>query len=210
MDKIDFSEWLKLWSGKRGENSPVKIIGVRGAFQLPGKPNATATYDDLVVVIIGDQVTAWRASTDPTPALTKAPVNEKGAAQLCPGVHFMRKHLLHANPQYPCLIQAEEVRVYRLDKTGVPKMDKTGAAKLEDKGWHGIAIHSGGAGIETQKFSAGCTIIHNPDGYHKNPTWAAFINPINAAMSAHKLDTVPYLLIDGSGYGAPLPKLSNA
>ena len=61
-------------------------------------------------------------------------------------------------------------------------------------GQFGICIHSGGEGMDTGRFSAGCQIVQNPDGYFQDPTWSKFWDPIHDAMKAHGLQTVPYVL----------------
>ena len=40
----------------------------------------------------------------------------------------------------------------------------------------------------------GCQIIQNPDGYFGEPTWDKFWGPIDGAMKAHGVSTVPYCL----------------
>jgi hypothetical protein len=183
-----------LWRGKRGDGSPVKLVGIRGAFEAAGQPNQMKIYDDVIIVIIDDEATQWQASTDPSWPLVVHAINLDGAAQLCPGIHLFQKHLLHG--KRPCLGQAENVHVNRLDPQGRVKETVSGD--------FGICIHSGGAGMDTGRFSAGCQIIANRDGYFMNPTWERFWGPIRDAMSAKKLATVPYLLINASDLpGAP-------
>jgi hypothetical protein len=65
----------------------------------------------------------------------------------------------------------------------------------------GICIHSGGAGMNTGRFSAGCPIIDNPDGYFRDPTWSNFWLPIRDGMKEHNLPTIPYMLVDVGDLG---------
>ena len=177
-----------LWKGKRGENSPVKLVGIRGALAASGQKNRLSIYDDVILRIIDGVVTQFRASTDPSWPLVVHAINRSGAALLCPGVHLMEKHMLHGTQ--PCLGQAEEVHVNRLDSTG--------KVKFTESGQFGICIHSGGAGMDTGRFSAGCQITQNEDGYFRNPGWENFWGPIRDAMTSKKLKTVPYQLLNGT------------
>jgi hypothetical protein len=113
MNGADFNS---LWTGKRGEKSPIKLIGIRGALEAAGQPNRMTIYDDVIVRQINSLVTIYRASTDPSWPLVVHAINPSGAAQLCPGEHMMGLHLLHGKNL--CLGQAEPVHVYRLDKNG--------------------------------------------------------------------------------------------
>ena len=177
----------KLWAGQRGALSPVKLTGVRGWSDGDGG-NSYAHYDDLIIVSIegtdGPVLTEWTASTDPSWALVLHPINADGAAQLCEGNHLFERHLMHG--KYLCLGQAEDVRVNRLDSAG--------NIASRECGDFGICIHSGGEGMDTGRFSAGCQIIQNPDGYFQDPTWHRFFGPIDAAMRGHGIETIPYLL----------------
>ena len=179
----------KLWAGQRGEGSPVKLVGVRGWADGTGE-NSFARYDDLILAMIegpagpAPSISEWRASTDPSWALVVHPINPEGAAQLCEGNHLFGRHLMHG--KYLCLGQAEDVHVNRLDAEG--------GVRERVCGEFGICIHSGGEGMDTGRFSAGCQIIQNPDGYFQDPTWTRFFGPIYDGMVRHGLDTVPYLL----------------
>jgi hypothetical protein len=191
---IDFRniDLAALWAGKRGENSPIRLVGIRGAQEPGDSPNKLAIYDDVILVEIRDSsfpvsgVSQWNASVDPSWALVVHPINPDGAAQLRPGVHLFEKHLMHG--KYPCLGQAEDVHVNRLNADG--SLDHVASGQF------GICIHSGGGGMNTNRFSAGCQIIRNDDGYFGNPTWNNFWAPIRDAMTAHKLNVIPYRLLD--------------
>ncbi len=180
---LNFGE---LWAGKRAPDSPIKLVGIRGAQEPGNSPDKFAVYDDAILRVIDGVVTQWPASVDPSWALVVHPINPDGAAQLCDGVHLFEKHLMHG--QYPCLGQAEDVHVNRLNDDGT--------LNHVDFGQFGICIHSGGEGMDTGRFSAGCQIIQNPDGYFQDPTWGNFWGPISDGMSNCGLATVPYLLID--------------
>jgi hypothetical protein len=90
--------------------------------------------------------------------------------------------------KYRCLGQAEDVKIQRLNHDGT--------VNHMDEGDFGICIHSGGAGMDTRRFSAGCQIIENPNGYFADPTWSNFWLPILNGMKKHSLSTVPYMLAD--------------
>jgi hypothetical protein len=177
---------------------PVRLIGIRGALEPIAGQNAFERYDDLIAVMIkGSAPRSWRASTDPSRALVRHPINANGAAQLLPGCWWMEKHFLHGDPLKKCLGQSRDVVVARLDGSG----QRTGV----EHGQFGICIHSGGAGIDTGRFSAGCQIVANNDGYFGQPSWGNFILPIRQAMDRFGLREVPYLLIEEGGYGEPSP-----
>ncbi|XHR29599.1 MAG: hypothetical protein ACFUZC_03385 [Chthoniobacteraceae bacterium] len=197
-------DFTPLWSAQRGADSPLKLLGVRGALQPSGKPNSDAVYDDLIFVIdeTANRVTAWLASVDPSLPLIQHPINPAGCAQLAPGVHFFARGIHKGNSAWPCLVQAEAFTVYRLAKDGSINGKETGD--------FGIHLHSGGAGSSTKNFSAGCQIIHNVDGYFRNPTWGNFIQPIFTAMKAAGVASIPYLLLNASTFNLSLPtKLEN-
>lgn len=180
----DLQQFTQLYAGQRGESAPVKLLGIRGASDLQGQQNSFARYDDAIWVWIDGVVTKWLASTDPAWALVVHPINPGGAAQLVEGLHLFEKHLMHG--KYPCLGQAEDVHINRLNADGT--------INHVEFGQFGICIHSGGDGMDTRRFSAGCQIIQNPDGYFQDPTWGNFWNPIRDAMTKYNLATVPYLL----------------
>jgi len=209
---MDTQTLLSLWTGQRCADSPVKLMGFRGGLASGQSSVASlqnsvgSAYDDLIVRIIDGVATFWRASVDPSAPLIANPINPSGAAMLCDGVHLFEKHLMHG--KYWCLGQAEDVHVYRFNPaTGKPRLTALGQAVTEF-GQFGICIHSGGSGADTGRFSAGCQILFNRDGYFCNPTWSSFYGPIVAAMDAHQLTTIPYMLRDQVGLGTGL-KLEN-
>lgn len=182
-----------MWIGNRGSTSPVRLMGFRGGLEPADSPNATGIYDDLIAVLIEGSVTFWKASVDPSTALIKNPINPDGAAQLCPGIHLFTRHLMHG--KYLVLGQSEDVHVNRLRPDGTVREVQFGD--------FGICIHSGGSADDTQRFSAGCQIIHNPDGYFGQPTWDRFFLTISQAMAAHQIASVPYMLTEARKFSAP-------
>jgi len=173
--------------------SKIKLVGIRGANDSGAVQNSFAHYDDQILVFIdGAPATAWLASTDPSWALVVHPIVSGGAAQLLPGIHLFEKHLMHAGTprEHWCLGQAEDVHINRLNDDGT--------INHADCGQYGICIHSGGDGMDTGRFSAGCQIIENPDGYFQDPTWSKFWDPIRDAMSRLALLEVPYFLLNKS------------
>lgn len=177
----------------RGGDHTVRLIGVRGWTEGESDQNKRGIYDDLFVRIIGTQIDYWKASLDPTPALVQNPINPEGAAQLCPGIHFFAPGIHKGNPEWPCFIQAEDFHVWRLQKTGTPYKTEVGD--------YGIHIHSGGASNDTGRFSAGCQILWNPDGYW-GATWFNFFKPLRDGMKAHCQAILPYMLINAEALPA--------
>ena len=190
--KYDFKSYairLNPMRSKIFSDSPIRLVGIRGANDAPGQQNSFAHYDDALIVFIDGEPTAqFLASTDPAWALVVHPIVDGGAAQLCPGIHLFEKHFMHG--KYPCLGQAESCHINRLKPDGT--------VDHMDYGDFGICIHSGGDGMDTRRFSAGCQIIQNPDGYFQQPAWGKFWNPIRDEMGVRSLETAPYFLVNAS------------
>lgn len=168
-------------------NSPISLIGIRAALEPSPAENRMDVYDDIILRAIDGSITQWVTSTDPSKELVMTPLKgQKYAAQLCKGIYLFQQHLMHG--KYPCLGQAEDVAIERLNR------DAT--VNHTEEGQFGICIHSGGAGMNTGQFSAGCQIIDNPDGYFRDPTWSNFWLPIRNGMKEHDLPTIPYMLVD--------------
>jgi hypothetical protein len=192
---IKFSDLQNLITGQRCADSPLYLIGVRGALEN-GYQKPDGLYDSVIFVV--DQkagtFTAWLASTDPSQPLIANPINPDGAAQLVTGVHLFERGIHKENAAWPCLIQAEDFTVYRLDTNG--------NVKGQESGDFGIHMHSGGEGEGTGRFSAGCQIYHNGDGYMCDPTRHNFVLATNGKMITYGISTVPYRLVDAAD--APL------
>ncbi len=192
---IQFSDLQTLIAGQRCADSPLYTVGVRGALEKP-YTHPDGLYDSVIFVV--DQpaqtFTAWLASLDPSLPLIQSPINPAGAAQLVPGVHLFERGIHKENPDWPCLIQAEDFTVYRLNTDGT--------VKGQESGDFGIHMHSGGEGECTGRFSAGCQIYHNGDGYMQDPTRARFVAATNGAIIAHGISVLPYRLLLASD--APL------
>lgn len=173
-------------------NAAVKQIAVRGWLEGTSKENRNDIYDDAIVVLNGDQVGIFRAAVDPSAYLVRNPINEDGAAQLTTGLWQFRRGLHHGNPKLPCFIQAEDFLVNRLNRDG--------SVSHQDKGDFGIHEHSGGSPETTDRYSAGCQIIWNPDGYNDGTgEWGAFwyqkfYYPQVKTMQAADQATLPYFL----------------
>jgi hypothetical protein len=174
-------------SFNKGAIGNLFLIGIRAALEPSPAKNLMAEYDDIILRFVDNEVTQWVASTDPSWTLVANPIHTvKFAAQLKKGIHLFEPVWMHG--KYHCLGQAEDVHIERLNRDGT--------VNHEESGQFGICIHSGGAGRDTGRFSAGCQIIQNPDGYFGDPTWTKFWAPILSGMSRHALTTVPYLLCD--------------
>jgi hypothetical protein len=184
----DASYWQQLFKGKRGENDFVKLVAVRGWLAGSSKDNRTDIYDDVIVRIMGSRVDLFKAAVDPTTYLIQHPINADGAAQLTKGVWLMRRGIHKGVAEHKCLIQAEDFVVNRLTKDG--------QFSHRDTGDFGIHNHPGGASDTTDRFSAGCQIIHMPDFYW-GPYWfTSYYYPLSDAMDAHKQHTIAYNLVN--------------
>jgi hypothetical protein len=178
------TDYFGLWEGKRGEDAHVKCIGIRGAYD-PDGANELGIYDDDIILMIGDDVTEWKGSTDPGRCYIQQPENPHGCAQLKEGIHlFMRG--MHQG-RFPAFVQAESFHVNRLDRDG--------NIKSVEFGDFGIHLHSGGPGADVGVYSAGCQIIWSPEGYF-GATWHSFFDPAVAAMNDVSQRLLPYMLID--------------
>ena len=176
-------DYLQLWEGKRGADAHVKCIGIRGAFDLSGA-NQLGVYDDDIVLCIDNDVTEWKGSTDPGQYYIQHPENPQGCAQLKEGIH-MFKLGVHQG-KFLAFVQAESFHVNRLDRNG----------KIESvEFWEfGIHLHSGGPGINVDRFSAECQIISSESYFGQ--TWHRFFDPAAAAMHTAQQSLMPYMLID--------------
>ena len=185
------TDWHALWAGKRGADAWVKCVGIRGAYDADRR-DRLGIYDDLFVLLIGKAVTKWRGSTDPGQYYIDHQINPHGCAQLREGIHLFE---LGDHKGHPAFVQAEKFHVNRLDHHG--------HVTSVDFGYFGINLHSGGPGEDVGKFSAGCQIIHSPEGYF-GATWHRFFDPAQRAMHDHKQGTLPYLLIKAEDLAHPL------
>lgn len=179
-------DYLSLWNGKRGAEAHVKCIGIRGALE-PHGDNKLGIYDDDIVLCIGDEVTEWKGSTDPGQYYIQHPENPQGCAQLKEGIH-MFKVGVHQG-QFLAFVQAESFHVNRLDRDG--------NVESVEFGEFGIHLHSGGPGVNVDRFSAGCQVIWSPEGYF-GATWHRFFDPAVAAMKGASQSLLPYMLVDAS------------
>jgi hypothetical protein len=178
------TDYLKLWQGKRGAEAHVKCIGIRGAYDLNG-PNQLGIYDDDLVLGIGDEVTEWKGSTDPGQFYIQHPLNPQGCAQLKEGIHLFKLGVHQG--QFLAFVQAESFHVNRLDRNG--------DVESVEFGEFGIHLHSGGPGVNVDRFSAGCQVIWSPEGYFGD-TWDRFFNPAKEAMNGAGQSLMPYMLMN--------------
>lgn len=175
----------------------VALLGIRGfdramalasrdlAEVIEEERNAMGVYDDAIVRRIGDELTIWRASTDPGRWYIENPLRSAGCARLREGLWSYRLGPHRGNP---ALIQAGPVTVDRLDRRGKVVGSDTG-----DNDDLGIHIHSGGSQYTVGRFSAGCQVVFCPEGAW-GKTWHDFFDPIADAMKSANQRALPYLL----------------
>jgi len=161
------NRYLAQFQGTPHENDAVKLLGIRGFYADLGHPgkNDLGIYDDLIVRCIGDETVGYRASTDPGWYWIKHPMNPAGCAILTEATHLFTTGL--HDGKYPALVQAEDFVVWRLDTDGNKVSQGTSST---------IHLHSGGPGMDVDVFSAGCQVIHSPEGYF-GKTWLNFFDP---------------------------------
>lgn len=160
----------------------ISLIGIRG-YKYEDGENKIGIYDDAIVRCIDGVIKIFTASVDPGIYYINNPVNPSGCAKLQCGLWKYRLGEHHA---HPALVQADEVTVDRLDKTG--------KRLCTDSGWFGINIHSGGAEYLVGRYSAGCQIIKTVEPWKGN--WTEFFLPIFTATQVFEQKTIPYLLVD--------------
>lgn len=159
------------------------LMGLRGDRDTTNRNNITDLYDDTIIRCIDGQLVEFQASVDPGRYYMLHPVNPQGCARLKCGLwqYKLGEHHVH-----PALVQADEVVVDRLDKTG---------KKLcEDSGWFGVNLHSGGAEYLVGRYSAGCQIIKTGEAWKDK--WQDFFLPLFTAVGIFNQDKIPYLLVD--------------
>lgn len=167
------------------ESAIVRLLGIRGYFHPVGNKNGV--YDDLITLCVGPDICFnYRASTDPGQYYLAHPMNASGCARILPGLYWyaLGMHL----GKHEALIQASPVDVERLDT-------RENVRKIEKAQWIGANIHSGGASEEVGKWSAGCQVIHSPEGPWVG-TWLDFLSRLKNAMLLHFQRRIPYLLTD--------------
>lgn len=150
----------------RGANLPVGrafFVVVRTASRVPG------VFDDWLLAgevtsMVPRRVTwrAWPCTADPGLYWLREPMNRRGTAILAPGGWLFK--LGSHRGKYPCLVQAEEVGVYRDDN----RDDRLNPSGPVDVGYHGIELHrahDSHASTRVWKWSAGCVVVPDPDDY---------------------------------------------
>jgi len=191
------AKWDALFIGHASAEqmaAPVKIVAVRAYLEGTSREDRTDIYSAAMVVINQGNVRIFRAAVDPSTYLIRHPINADGAAELTAGLWTFRRGLHHGNPKLPCFIQAQDFIVNRLNRDG--------SFSHKDTGDFGIHIHSGGSEETTDRFTAGCQVIWNPDGYRApDGGWGdfyyrEFYYPMIATMQAVDQATLPYLLIN--------------
>ena len=189
-----FAYWQSFFASKAPEFSAfhLKQVAVRGWLEGTSRENRTDIYDDAIIVLNDGQINIYRAAVDPSSYLIRNPINSDGAAQLTPGLWKFRRGLHHGNPNLTCFIQAEDFLFNRLDRAG--------KVTHQERGDVGCHEHSGGSPDTTDRYTAGCQVVWNPDGYNNgHGEWGRFwyVNfyyPQVKTMQANEQDIVPYLL----------------
>lgn len=162
----------------------IALLGIRGYSSTDYPNNITSLYDDAIVRYMNGEIKIFEASVDPGAYYVNNPINALGCARLKTGLWYYQygEHLHN----HPCLTQAEEVTVDRLDRHG---------KKLcEDTGHFGVNIHSGGPEYLIGRYSAGCQIIKTGEAWKDK--WQDFFLPLFAAMGIYDQKKIPYLLVD--------------
>lgn len=156
------------------------LLGVRGYFD---SENRTDIYNDCIFRCLDGDIAEFTASVDPGRYYIDHPLNPQGCARLKCGLWLYTTGEHHT---HRALVQADEVKVDRLDKTG--------KSIKEDNGWIGLNIHSGGPEYLVGRWSAGCQIIKTSEPWKDK--WEEFFNPIEEGVKVFNQKQIPYLLVD--------------
>ena len=159
----------KWFEDNNNKGYDVNIVGVRNS---KTKGRVTNAFDDCITVsykVEGEwQFHCFPCTTDPGSHWVENILNEKGVAILKPnqyrGSHKLRLH----QGKYLALGQKKDVTVYRdNNRYGNYDLDES----KTDTGLFGINIHratgrAGGKSTRVDKWSAGCQVIADNDGWH--------------------------------------------
>lgn len=175
------------------EGHQLRLLGVRGYHHPEGNENGV--YDDLIVVCDGpEKCENFRASVDPGRYYLQHPMKPEGCARLLPGLYWYRVGIHRG--QNVALIQDAPVDVERLDPEGHTNVIENGV-------WIGANIHSGGSDEEVGRWSAGCQVIHSPEGAWSG-TWERFLSLVANSLKEYKQTRIPYYLTDKALNVAPI------
>lgn len=140
------------------EWSNFHLIGVRSNANIQNK------FDDLFIVVNGDNIYCYSSTTNPGTFWLKNLMNPKGAALLKTGQYKDSFKLGLHRGKYQALIQAKPVAVYR----DANRDDIAQETKFIESGLFGINIHRASSSTISQlidKWSAGCQVINNPKDF---------------------------------------------
>lgn len=132
------------------------LVGVRSRADKPD------SYDDRFYVICPKGFFGFDCTTNSGGYYLLNLLNPKGTAVLRADRQY--KYKIGTHKTYKALVQAAPVEVYR-DKNKDLKIDTVGPTEW---GWFGINIHRGPSsqvGKVVGKFSAGCTVIADPNDF---------------------------------------------
>lgn len=131
------------------------LVGIRSKAD---KPDA---FDDLMILINGNNTTYFSCTTNPGTYWLKKLLNPKGAALLKPNQYLQGWKFGMHQGKYEALVQNREVTVYR-DRN---KNDKSEETNITETGYFGINIHRTGTSttsVLNLNWSAGCQVLNNP------------------------------------------------
>jgi hypothetical protein len=137
------------------------FIGIRSKANLPNK------FDDLFILIDGNNIEWFTCTTNPGTHWLKNLLNKSGAALLKCGQYIDTWKIGMHQGKYEAFVQAKPVTVFRdadLDEFA----EET---SVTETGFFGINLHrTNDKGIISQlidKWSAGCQVFNNPADFKK-------------------------------------------
>jgi hypothetical protein len=176
----------------------LNIVGVRSNSVIPNK------FDDFIYVFFKDAKNDWKgysypATTDTGTYWLKNPMNSGGTALLKEGQYVDAYQNGYHKGQYPALVQAKPVTVFR-DYNRDAILDFNNGK--ESTGQFGINIHRASASSPSDavdKWSAGCQVFQSPSDFQE------FMGLVKTHQNTYG-NKFTYTLIDERAYNRKLKR----
>lgn len=176
----------KIYAENGATMDKVSILGARND-KNPGE------WNDFFIVCVGDILMKLKGTTDPGKKYTVAPLNKKGAANICLGFH----EKIWADGTHrgkPALSQCGSIRIWR-DSDRDHVFDE-GEPVYYAGPECGINYHRGGMTQTVGGWSAGCQVPQNPDLYEKHLEVIQAEGQKLYSYLLVSMDTMPKQLLD--------------
>jgi hypothetical protein len=141
-------------------DAPIYLIGIRRELHVD-------TFNDTFILYSHYNDIYWYTdefTTDPGLSVLKQPINPKGTAILCEGLHRDIWGWGYHKNKYKALVQVNPCTVYRdNNRDAVLNMDTN---KI-DRGYFGINLHHANNAKRVGNWSAGCQVFRRVDEFEK-------------------------------------------